>query len=959
MITIAVLHAGRAAADYYLKRQAGCSLDYYRGTGERAGYWLGSGAQALGLAGELDPAGAAALRALLDGEALGGGRLVRPVLRPDPAGRLRTGPLLRAVSQAAGARGLTPVELFDQPADRNALATLLAAQTGRVRRVPAVDARLAGRLAGAAGIDPHQLYRTRRGRDRYATALARAEGKVDARVAGLDVTISPPKSVSVLYALGDPHVISQIWQAHEKAVAGALGYLERAAGHGLRGHQGGHERAAHVRTDGLIACAFGHRTSREDDPQLHTHLVIPNVLRGLDGRWSSIDTLAVHRHAKTAGYLYQAVLRGELTAGLGVDWTAIHRGVAEIRGVPDRLCRLFSTRRQEIEAELERTGGHGREAAQRACYATRPAKTQTFEPALRDRWAARTAEYGYDPRALLEAALHRTHSPDLPELDVLARQLCGPEGLTRHRTSFTRADLLQELCMTLPGGAHVDAAGVERLADRLLADPDRVVPLTTVTGHGRAYTTVDLLRTEEAALELASRARTVVPALDEEAVRAAIGWQSLSTEQRRAVRALLTSRSMVEVVVGPAGAGKTAALATAFDAWSRAGVPVYGAALAAVAARRLEDATGIRSDSLHRLLVDLDRFDPEIRGPTGLAPGTVVVVDEASLAGTRQLARLFEHVARAGGKCVLVGDPAQLAEVEAGGLFAALTRAENPIELSGNQRQQHAWERRALAQLRAGRVDKAVNAYLGHGRIHPTASAQHAAEQTVAGYLEHHRPARDPYSVVMLTATRADAAALNQRARAALREAGHLGVDPLPDLALAVGDLVVVTRNDRRRGLLNGTRAQVTGIDRRGVLLRTEDDRQASVTLDWARTRLQHAYALTCHKAQGLTVDIALLYGSGALCQQAGYVGLSRGRWANHVYASLGGLHPEFEPGESDLPPRYRKLHPRAGEPAEVLAALRDRLLVSRSHTLASLQGPDPYPYQLTHTQDRSHGLSR
>ena len=963
MISIAVLHTGRAAADYYLDRQAGCSLDYYRGTGERLGVWHGRGAAALGLAGELDAPGEAALRALLDGHHPAGGRLVGPVLRPDPGARLPARRLLRAIGQVADARGLGPVELFEDPVDRAAWEVLLARRGARAGRgrFPSVDVRVAGRLAAAAGLDPQVIYRTVRGRDRYATALRHAEQKVDVRVAGLDVTVSAPKSVSVLYALGDPQVISQVRQAHETAVGEALGYLERVAGHGLRGHQGGDQRAAHISTDGFIACAFEHRSSRADDPQLHTHLVIPNVVQGTDGRWSSIDTLAVHRHAKTAGYLYQVVLRGELTFRLGVDWTSVYRGVADVRGVPDRLCRSFSTRRQQIEAELERIGGHGRAAAQQACYATRPVKSHTDEPLLRDRWATRAGGYGYDTAALLANTLDRARPPALPELAVLAERVCGADGLTRHRTSFTRADLLQELCLALPVGARVDAAAVESFADALLTEPRWIVPLATMTSHGRAYSTVDLLRVEQRALRLAARTVTAVPVLDHQRIQSAMDQHQLSVEQQRAVSALLTSPNMVDVVVGPAGAGKTAALAAAHDGWQSAGVPVYGTALAAVAARRLEQATSIRSDSLYRMLLDLDRPDAETGGPTGFAPGTVVVVDETSLVGTRQLTRLFEHVARAGGKCVLVGDPAQLAEIDAGGLFAALARADNTVELTGNQRQQHTWERTALAQLRAGRVGAALDSYLGHGRIHASVTPEQAGEQITGAYLQHSARAGDAYAVVMLTATRADAAALNNRTRAALRAAGRLGAQPLPGFDLAVGDLVVVTRNDRRRGLLNGTRAQVSGIDptTNSVVLRTDDDRDATVDVDWATNRLQHAYALTCHKAQGLTVDVALLYGSSALCQQAGYVGLSRGRSANHLYASIGGLQPQpsLDPGQNDQPPRYRRLHPLTAEPAQIVAALRERLGISRAHTLASHQGPGlhhPPP-----SPDRNRGLSR
>ena len=166
----------------------------------------------------------------------------------------------------------------------------------------------------------------------------------------------------------------QVRAGHQAAVAEALAYLESVAGHGLRGHQGDGQRADRIGTDGWIVAAFEHRTSRAGDPQLHTHLVVPNLLRGADGRWSAIDSRTVHRHALTASYLYHAVLRGELTARLGVAWTTPEKGIAEIVGIPPELLTMFSTRREQIERAMDERGVSGPEAAQAACLATRPAK---------------------------------------------------------------------------------------------------------------------------------------------------------------------------------------------------------------------------------------------------------------------------------------------------------------------------------------------------------------------------------------------------------------------------------------------------------------------------------------------------------------------------------------------------------------------------------------------------------
>ena len=167
----------------------------------------------------------------------------------------------------------------------------------------------AGRLAAAAGLDAREVYRAGDGTDRYA-AVRFAGRRVDVRRPGVDVTVSAPKSVSVLFGLAGPNVAAEVVAARRVAVGEALSYLESQAGHGLRGHQGDGQRAARIDTDGWIVAAFEHRTSRAGDPQLHTHLVVPNLLHGADGHWSALDSRALHRHALTGSYVYHAVLRG-------------------------------------------------------------------------------------------------------------------------------------------------------------------------------------------------------------------------------------------------------------------------------------------------------------------------------------------------------------------------------------------------------------------------------------------------------------------------------------------------------------------------------------------------------------------------------------------------------------------------------------------------------------------------
>ena len=398
VIAVAMLSGGAAAGAYYLDRAADCAAEYYTGGREAPGMWCASGAAALALTGPVDGDARRVFTDLLAGRLPDGTVAARPVLRPDGRGLLPARPLVDAVRVHAARRGLEPAGLFDDPAARQRFAEVAAQVDSSTRRAGVrLDAADAGTLAAAAGLDPATVFRGEDGTDRYTAALPHAGVTVDRRRAGLDVVVSPPKSVSVLHAFADDAVRAQVAQAHDAAVRETLGYLERHAAHGMRGHQGHGQRTTRIGTEGFVAAAFTHRTSRADDPQLHTHLVIANLLRGADGRWSAVDSRAVHRQARTAGAVYQAVLRGELTRRLGVDWEPVHASVAEVAGVPSEVCREFSTQRERIQDECARTGSDSRAARQRAAYRTRPAKSHRSPAELRGGWAQRVRALGHDP----------------------------------------------------------------------------------------------------------------------------------------------------------------------------------------------------------------------------------------------------------------------------------------------------------------------------------------------------------------------------------------------------------------------------------------------------------------------------------------------------------------------------------------------------------------------------------
>ena len=270
------------------------------------------------------------------------------------------------------------------------------------------------------------------------------------KVPGFDHTFRAPKSVSLLWGLGDRDTAAEVVAAHDAAVDAALGYLERAAGFTRRGAGG----AETVRADGFVAAAFRHRSSRADDPLLHTHVLVANLARTSDdGIWRTLDSRKLFAHAKTAGVLYQAQLRCELTRRLGVAWGPVVNGHADIEGVDRELIEAFSRRRTAIVEHMAARGESSAAAAQAATLATRTAKTgHPSEAQLRAAWQARAAAVGLDARwvgRLVERAAW-----ERPNLGSLYRTLVVEEGLTEQTSTFTRRDVLQQLAGRLPAGAR-------------------------------------------------------------------------------------------------------------------------------------------------------------------------------------------------------------------------------------------------------------------------------------------------------------------------------------------------------------------------------------------------------------------------------------------------------------------------------------------------------------------------
>jgi len=737
------------------------------------------------------------------------------------------------------------------------------------------------------------------GRD-SSTGEAMSHRHHKARMPGFDLTFRAPKSVSLVHALGPKEASNEVINAHDSAVLLALDYLERHTAVGRRGTDG----VIPIDSTGFVAAAFRHRTSRAGDPLLHTHVLVANLIHGDDGKWSALDGRLLYSHAKTAGYLYQAQLRKELTRRLGVEWTQVRNGTAETEGIPRAAINEFSRRRAEIEIRMEQRGEQSARAAQVATLDTRRAKDHGVRPeGLQPEWERRAADVGLT-RKDLKRTLGRSRANFRTLSSDLADELFGPDGLTRDASSFTVREVIQALCERR--GSGVSAAQIEKEANELL-ESDLVIRLSAAKsdflltstslrlGNGQVvpsvndatrYSTKEMLRLEERLIRRAiDRQGDSVAVADKTALKSALTRRhSLSSEQRRMVENLTCSGLGVEVVVGKAGTGKTFALDAARGVWESSGVKVIGCALSARAAKELEAGSGIESSTIAALIKDLDDWNTP-----GLERDSVVIVDEAGMVGTRQLDALLSHAEDAGAKVVLVGDDKQLPEIAAGGAFRALKEQLPAIELSEVRRQRNSWERDALELLREGRSAEAVEVYGERDRL---VVGRDAAETRAALVADWWQAAQEG-PAVMIAARKADVADLNDKARTILKAEGLLDDEELTvrGRSFSVGDEVMTLRNDRGLGVINGSRGVVENVDpRAGELeVRFGDERLVTLPTEYLEAgHVTHAYAITGHKAQGMTTDRAFVLGDDSLYREWGYVAMSRGREENRLYVVMG-----------------------------------------------------------------------
>ncbi len=914
---------------------------YYTERGEVPGVWVGSGLAGLDGLDAGDEVTAEQMRSLFGA----GFHPLAEAIRARMAGSEHT-----QAEYAAAIRLGKPFTVFD-PDVSEFRVQVARAFTDHNRARGACDAApipLEVRARIRTGI-ARDMFRAEYGRDvldarELSGHLARLSRQQTTAVAGYDLTFSPVKSVSALWALADPPIAADIERAHHAAVTDALGFIEREALFTRLGKGG----VRQVEVRGLVAAAFTHRDSRAGDPDLHTHVAVANKVQTLDGRWLSIDGRVLFKANVAASEVYNTALERRLADTLGLrfeprpDTDPGKRPVREIVGVRDDLLRRWSSRRHSIEARRAElaasfTHTHGRPPtaieqialAQQATLDTRDAKHAPRTLAeQRTTWRAEALAVCGSQGALEQmfaTTLHRSRSSDQPGVvvggDRWFAYTSGELVATLQASRSTWQDWhVRAEAYRIARTAEIPHAHLGNVVDRLVAQAlgDHSVPVTpanldpvsdprvlrrsdgtsmyTVT-RSRLYTSPAILDAEGRLVAAAGRSDGVAASdtdVDLALLESAANGVQLNPGQEALVRGLATSGRRVQVAIAPAGSGKTTAMATLSRAWSETGGTVIGLAPSAAAADQLRQQINTHTDTLAKLTWHLDHDGPIPDWIAQVGPTTLVVIDEAGMADTISLDRAVSWILQRGASVRLIGDDQQLAAVGAGGVLRDIEATHGVLRLRELVRFADPAEAAASLALREGRTE-ALGFYLDRGRVHVGDQA------TLLGDLFDAWAADRGQGLdsIMLAPTRDLVADLNRRARD-LRLGGRSGgreVLLADGNRAGTGDTIITRANDRRLRVSatdwvkNGDRWTITSIDEGGRIRATHSRSGLHVTLpaDYTATAVQLGYATTIHTAQGVSVDTVHGLATPEVARQPLYTMLTRGRHANHVYLQVVG----------------------------------------------------------------------
>ncbi|MDH6263858.1 MobF family relaxase [Bradyrhizobium sp. BR13661] len=760
-------------------------------------------------------------------------------------------------------------------------------------------------LVDGAQVDPVVFQRLYAGLAADGTPLnSSAPGRRGNRVPAYDITFSVPRSLALIWALASPELRTELDQALARAARTSLDLLEREGTYARRGRNG-----IRVERVPLSAAMYRHGESRPSvhddgkffaDPNWHLHCVALNLATRADGTVGGLHSIAQRDLKMTLGAQVHAAWAYEVQA-LGFEIDRIGpNGVFEIKGVDQAHIDYFSGRRQEIKNELKKYGLASTEAPALAgaiAKATRGSKDKVASRHREEIWAEAAKAHGIDVEHYVDNLRHPDHILDHEASErLLAERLTElPRLLTENQSVIERKDLLRAVASALVGtGLPTTQIDVE--IQRLL-DTQAFVEIGRDQLDRPRYSTPEMLVLEREVVACAARlAARDGFALDADRVRARCAQAGLSGEQIEAALAM-AGASAITVVAGAPGSGKTTTIGPVVALYEESGQRrVLGAATAWKTATALQSDFSIPARALASWL------EKARHGGDFLRPGDVLVLDEAGLVNSRDMALLLATVERAGAKLICVGDPKQLQAIGGPGL-SLVQRAIETARVETIVRQHDQWQRDAIHAFGNGRAEEALTEYAHHGHL-KEADGYSATIATMVESWREKRAAHPASEPLLLARTNADVSAISVAVRGILRSEGRItGPDVVfaavtpsgqaTKLALARGDRICFrTRNDAL-GVINGTIGTVLGVKR--ILTDTPDEQQTvriealvagrritfspdDIADHKGRARLSWAYASTTYQAQGVTVDNAIVFVDPAFDRHQIYVAASRAR---------------------------------------------------------------------------------
>ncbi|GGO85326.1 hypothetical protein GCM10011584_05040 [Nocardioides phosphati] len=844
-----------------------------------------------------------------------------------------------------------------------------------------------------------EFFRAEHGRDpadarELAAAIAKHSRPKTNAVAGYDLTFSPVKSVSVLWAISDPKTAAVIERAHQAAIKDALGFIESKALFTRRGTNG--VRQVDVR--GLVATAFTHRDSRAGDPDLHTHVAVANKVQTLDGKWLAIDGRPLHKAVVSASETYNTALERRLVDALGVRFEerpnedARKRPVREIVGVDPELNRRFSKRRANVEDRRKVLA-----AAFQATHGRPPTPVETIQ--LSQQATLETREAKHEPRSLAEQ--RETWSREAIEVlgtpqrvKQMVHGALNPKGAARSLAdSAWFAKTTDRIVATMESGrstwqywhvyaeaqrqvrgANVPANQVSQAVDLLVSEvlDGRSVsmarPWDTISepvelrradgasvytqSGAELFTSGKVLAAEERLVEAVGRHdgyAVEASSVDLALLESTANGITLNAGQATLVREMATSGARLQLAIAPAGSGKTSAMRALASAWADGGGTIIGLAPSAAAADALRSQIDTQTDTLAKLTHSLEQArESGAAMPAwvaGIDSSTLVVIDEAGMADTLSLDTAVSYILERGGSVRLIGDDQQLSAIGAGGVLRDIRATHGALQLTELVRFKDPAEGAASLALREGKPES-LGFYLDRDRVHVGDLAT-MTEDVFAAWQTDRGAGLDS---IMLAPTRDLVSELNQQARAHRLE----GIDPADVAAsgpvrrladgneASIGELIITRENDRRLRtsatdwVKNGDRWNVLEIHDGGELTvqHTQHGRTVRLPADYVARSTELGYACTVHTAQGVTADTMHGLATGSESRQQLYTMMTRGAHANHVYLEVVG---DGDPHSVIHPTLVRPL-----TPTDILESMLARDDTQRSATSLLREQADP-----------------